>query len=131
MAHESCGCCGSGVRRRSVTEYFDLGRQRMTLDPLPLVGDERRSANGLTVRFSVRLEDGRVREVRYRASLCMALVAYCELVAELVTDRPLPAAARLTRADLVAGMPGIPVVRHDRATLAWTAFVTTLGKALA
>lgn len=124
------GCCCTPRRRRSVNDYFDLGRQRIRAPVLAVEGAERRLDDAIFARFSLRLEDERIAAVSFRASLCITLVAYCELLAELAEGRTLAEAVRLSATELVAEMPGVPVIKQDRATLATCALFAAVQKAV-
>ena len=121
-------CCGVPPRR-NVSDLFDRGRRRSRLPPLPVEGDEHRDPTGLSARFSLATEDGRLARIGFRATTCITLVAYCELIAELMSGANIPRAARLSPADLIAELPDVPALKRDRAPLAIAAFRDALAAA--
>jgi NifU-like protein involved in Fe-S cluster formation len=123
------GCC-SLRPLRSVSECFDSGLRRSRSQPLPIQGEVRASDQGLVARFSLRLRGGRIAGVSFKASTCVTLVAYCEVLAELVEGLVLAEAVRLSTSHLVAQLPGVPVAKRDRAALAWSAFVAAVHEAV-
>lgn len=122
-------CCGRRPRR-SVSDYVDSGLRRSRLQPLPIQGEPRESDAGLAARFSLRLVDERIAAVSFKASTCATLIAYCELIAELVEGVTLTDAVRASCSDLVAQLPGVPVGKQDRSVLARSAFLAAVHKAV-
>ena len=127
---ESCegACCGN-TPRRVVSDLFDRGYRRNRLPPLPIEGTELHDANDLSARFSLDLEGDTIKGVRFRVSTCITLIAYCELIVELVTGKTAREAAALSEAELVAALPDVPVLKRDRAPLAINVFRAALAAA--
>lgn len=123
-------CCGGTRRRRSVADYFDAGRRRSKSPPLAIEGEARKLNQELTARFSLGLNDGHIAAVSFKASHCVTLVAYCELLAEMVENLSLRDAVRVTARDLVAELPGVPLLKFDRAQLAYSAFLAAVHQAI-
>jgi len=121
-------CCGVSPRR-SVSALFDRGYRRARLAPLASQGEPRRDGNGFTAQFSLAVEDGAIEGVGFRASTCVTLVAYCELVAELAAGQTVADAARLSPAALISELEGVPPAKRDRAFLAIGAFRNALAVA--
>lgn len=121
-------CCGVAPRR-NVSDLFDRGRRRARQSPLPIQGDEHRDPNGLAARFSLAVEGGRLLNVSFKATTCITLIAYCELITELTGGESIPQAARLSVADLIAELPDVPALKRDRAPLAVAAFRDSLAAA--
>ena len=117
---------GTGAGPSSVYVYFERGLRREQAVRLshqgPVCGSEPR----LAVQFSLEVEADHVRRVGFSAATCVTLVAYSELLAELVTGRPVPEARRLTGADLIAALPGVHLLKQDRAHLVARAFRAAL-----
>ena len=121
-------CCGVAPRR-NVSDLFDRGRRRSRQSPLPVEGDEHRDPNGLSARFSLATEDGRIAKIAFKASTCITLVAYCELIAELMSGEDIPRAARFSPVDLISELPDVPALKRDRAPFAIAAFRDALAAA--
>jgi NifU-like protein involved in Fe-S cluster formation len=64
--------------------------------------------------------------MNFRATTCITLIAYSELIAELVTGQNAREAAAIEAADLVALLPDVPLLKRDRALLAIDAFRAAL-----
>lgn len=110
------------LRRLTVHELFQAGLRRAGGQPLPMAGPLCRLAEGMFIRFSLRVKDDRIEAVAFKASTCVTLVAYCERLAKLVTGLGLADAIEITDADLVAALPGVHPAKRDRAAMAIEAF---------
>jgi NifU-like protein involved in Fe-S cluster formation len=118
-------CC-SVTRRRTVSELFERGFRRNRATPLPIEGVQLADAEGNAARFSLDVADGKVAGLGFRATTCATLIAYCELIAEIVAGFRLEIARELTAANLVDALPGVPALKRDRAMLAIAAFRAAL-----
>ena len=121
-------CCGVAPRR-NVSDLFDRGRRRARQAALSIEGDERRDANGLAVRFSLAVADGRIAKAGFKATTCITLIAYCELIVELTAGQDIRQAARLSVAEVISELPDVPALKRDRAPLATAAFRDALAAA--
>jgi NifU-like protein involved in Fe-S cluster formation len=121
-------CCGSKPRR-TVSDLFDRGYKRSRLPSFAIEGVELRGENDLSARFSLDLVNGMIAGARFRASTCITLIAYCELLTELVAGKTPRDAARISEGELVASLPGVPAMKRDRAALATDAFRAALAAA--
>jgi NifU-like protein involved in Fe-S cluster formation len=83
---------------------------------LPVVGAAREDHEGRFARFSLRVENEVITDVRFQASSCVTLIAYCEVAAEWVTGQTLPAAVRR-----------VPAAKRARALLASHALIATIA----
>jgi NifU-like protein involved in Fe-S cluster formation len=121
-------CC-SVKPRLTVSELFERGYRRSRAAALSIEGERHTDANGNTARFSLDPMDGRIIGVGFRATTCATLIAYCEFLAEAVPGFHLEIAKELTAAQLVASVPGVPPLKHNRAVLAIAAFRAALAAA--
>lgn len=129
-AEEACtaSCCGV-PQRLTASELCDRGLRRSRLEPLALVGPILYGNDGLTAQFSLRFEGDAVTSIRFKASSCATLLAYCELIAELAVGRSIAECAQLSAGALVAALSDVPVFKRDRATLAVSTFHQALARA--
>ncbi len=125
---ESKSCCGR-VARSTVSECFDRGTRRSRREWLSISGVPCSDASGLRAQFSLEVADATISGANFKASSCVTLIAYCELLAATVTGQPLPDAIRLTPADLSEALPGVPLVKQDRAILAIRALQSAIAVA--
>src|SRR5687767_595489 len=106
------GCCGA-TPRRTASELFERGFRRNRMPPLAVQGPAVTNADGLTARFSLRLVQGVLEYVRFRASTCATLIAYCELLAELAAKRGPAEAGLITAQFLAAELPDVHAMKRD------------------
>ena len=124
---ENCedSCCGNAPRR-TVSDLFDRGYRRNRKPALAIEGAELRDLNGLLARFSLDVDGGFIQAVNFRATTCITLIAYSELIAELTIGQSVHEAAELSPAELVETLPDVPLLKRDRALLAVKAFRAAL-----
>ena len=120
-------CCPSP--RLSVSELFERGFRRSRETPLSLQGEPQTNSEGYFARFSLELAGERIADLRFQASPCATLIAYCELIAETLPGARLDIARALTGADLVQKLSGVPAMKRDRAALAAAALHSALAVA--
>lgn len=70
------------------------------------------------IQISLRLEDGRIAEARFRAIGCAATVAAGSAMTEWLTDRPIAAALQLTSTTVLEVLGGLPDDKRYCAELA-------------
>jgi hypothetical protein len=120
-------CCAAP--RMTVSELFERGFRRNRDAPLPIRGDLRTDAEGNRASFSLDVSDGKIVAIRFQVSTCATLIAYCELIAETLPGRTVDLAQALTPRDLVEQLPGVPLLKQNRAALAVAAFASALAAA--
>lgn len=81
---------------------------------------------GDVAEFWVRIHEGRVEEVGFRAFGCAAAIASCSMLAEQVRGKPLDLVRLLDAGSLVESLGGLPKAKTHGAALA----VDTLREAL-
>jgi hypothetical protein len=118
-------CCNV-TPRLTVGELFERGFRRRREPPLPIRGDACFDADGNAAHFSLDVADGKIAGVGFGASSCATLIAYCEFIAELVPGFAPDLARGLTAQNVVMALPGVPVLKRERAVLAVTAFRAAL-----
>jgi NifU-like protein involved in Fe-S cluster formation len=121
-------CC-SVTPRFTVAELFERGYRRNRLEPLPHQGDAIADAEGNSARFSVAISDGKLADARFQATACTTLIAYCEAITESLAGFSAEMAGQLSARDLVDALPGVPVLKQDRAVLTIAAFRSALRAA--
>ena len=118
-------CC-SVTPRLTVSELFERGFRRRRDPPLPVEGESCGDAAGDFARFSLEIADGRIGRVGFQSSSCATLIAYCELIAEIVPGFRFDIARELTARQIVEAVPGVPPFKRERALLALAAFRAAL-----
>ena len=121
-------CCTAP--RLTVTELLERGLRRNRAAPLAFEGVSCSNTEGHLARFSLEVANGKVAAVGFRASSCATLIAYCELIAETVPGLSRELAGGLSPRDLVDALPGVPLLKRERAVLAVAAFHAALSSLL-
>jgi nitrogen fixation NifU-like protein len=83
-------------------------------------------ACGDILKLTVRMIDGHIGEIRFRAKGCVPAMACGSLLTEMVKGKTPSDAARLTREELVAATGGLPEASSHAAHLALDALKTVL-----
>jgi NifU-like protein involved in Fe-S cluster formation len=81
-------------------------------------------------QFSVQLDDGVIESVSFKASFCVTLIAYCELLAEWATGATLRRASGIRPADLAVALTCVPPDKRDCAMLAKAALSSAIQTTL-
>src|SRR5262245_16508496 len=102
---EACCCV---VPRLSVSELFERGYRRLRETACAIKGNVCSDAEGNSARFSIDFADGRIQRVGFRSTSCATLIAYCELIAEIVPTFSREIADGLTAKQIVNALPGVP-----------------------
>jgi nitrogen fixation NifU-like protein len=90
------------------------------------VADETNPICGDRLRLSLIVRDHRIEEVRYLAYGCPPTLVCGSVLTELISGKTTAEAKRLTRADLLDAIGGLPSRKHHAASLA----IETLHSAL-
>jgi tRNA-specific 2-thiouridylase len=101
-----------------VIEHLVRPRNAGELDAPSGVGESGDAACGDVARFTVGIEENHLGEVRYKVYGCAACIAAGSALSELVRDRRLPEAARVSKADLENTLGGpLPSGKEHALTL--------------
>ena len=91
------------------------------------VADKKNPVCGDRLRLSLRVENDRIEAARYLAYGCPPTLVCGSVLTELIIGKTTEEAMRLTRADLLNAIGGLPSRKHHAAALA----IETLHSALA
>ena len=83
-------------------------------------------ACGDILKLSVRVADGRLEEIRFRAKGCVPAMACASLLTELVQGRTIEQARKLRREELVQAIGGLPDASSHASHLAIDALQSLL-----
>src|SRR5918998_4281654 len=101
-----------------VLEHLVRPRYAGELDGPSGVGESGDAACGDVARFTVGIRENHLEDIRYKVYGCAACIAAGSALSELVRDRPLPEAARVSKADLVNSLGGpLPSGKEHALTL--------------
>jgi len=90
------------------------------------VGEAGRPDCGDTLRMSLKIEEGRIVEARFRANGCAAAIASSSMATELVRGRTLEEARRFSNEEVVAALGGLPRAKIQCSVLASQALQAAL-----
>jgi NifU-like protein involved in Fe-S cluster formation len=113
----------------SVSELFERGFRRTREPPFAIKGTECTDPEGNAASFSLELSGDKLSAIRFQASPCTTLIAYCELIAETLPGRSLEIARAMTPHELARRLTGVPPLKQNRAVLAVAAFASALAAA--
>ncbi len=85
-------------------------------------------ACGDVLELTVKVAEGRIAEVRFRAKGCVAAMACGSAVTELVSGKTMDEARKLSREELVRAVGGLPAASSHASHLAMDALAAVLGK---
>jgi nitrogen fixation NifU-like protein len=83
-------------------------------------------ACGDILRFTIRLEEGRIAEIRFKAKGCVAAMACASALTELVTGKTIPEARIIDRDSVISAVGGIPEASTHAPQLAIDTLATAL-----
>jgi len=86
-------------------------------------------ACGDVLRLTLKIESGRVKEIRFQAKGCVPAMACASAVTELAAGKTLREARAVTHDDLAAAVGGLPQASLHAAQLALDALAGALRKA--
>ena len=85
-------------------------------------------ACGDVLELTVKIAQGRIAEIRFRAKGCVAAMACGSAVTELVSGKTVAEARELSRDELVRAVGGLPVASSHASHLAVDTLAAMLGK---
>ncbi len=91
-----------------VLEHFEHPRNVGDLDDATAVAQRDNPACGDVLRLSLRIVDGRIAAVRYRAKGCVPAIACGSALTEMIAGRTINEARSLRRIELVMKLGGLP-----------------------
>jgi nitrogen fixation protein NifU and related proteins len=107
-------------------DHFEHPRNAGDVEQANAVAEVSNPVCGDVVRFSARVAEGRIVEIRFRAKGCVPAMACASALTELISGRELSAARRLSREDVELAVEGLPEASGHASQLA----VEALGKLL-
>ena len=99
-------------------DHFEHPRNAGDLAEADAVAEIENPVCGDVVRLGVKMRDGRIDQVRFKAKGCVPAMACASAVSELVAGKMLSEARRFTREDVIAAVDGLPQASVHAAQLA-------------
>jgi nitrogen fixation NifU-like protein len=90
------------------------------------IGEAGKSGDGDTLRLSLRIEDGKIVQARFRAFGCPAAIASASVATELITGMTLAEARHFSNREVVAALGGLPAGKMQCSVLAGQALRAAL-----
>jgi nitrogen fixation protein NifU and related proteins len=91
-----------------VMEHFTNPRNVGELENPDGVGTVGNPVCGDIMKFTIRVEDGRVAEVKFRTFGCGAAIAVSSIVSEMAVGKTVEEALRITNKDVAKELDGLP-----------------------
>jgi len=85
-------------------------------------------ACGDILELAIRMDDGRIADVRFRAKGCVAAVACASAMTELAKGKPANDVLCISKEEIVAAVGGVPPASRHAAQLAIDALRAALAK---
>jgi nitrogen fixation protein NifU and related proteins len=104
-----------------VLDHFEHPRNPGEVDHPDLSVQIDNPVCGDVLKLTLRVIDGRIQEIRFRAQGCVPTMACASLLTELVTGRTIAQARQLRREELVKAIGGLPKASSHASHLAMDA----------
>jgi NifU-like protein involved in Fe-S cluster formation len=111
-----------------VLDHFEHPRNVGELNDATAVSRVENPACGDVMELGLRLEAGRIVEVRYRAKGCVPAIACGSALTEMMVGKTLSEARALRRIELVMKLGGLPIASLHASHLAMDALAAALNK---
>jgi nitrogen fixation protein NifU and related proteins len=109
-----------------VLDHFQNPRNAGEVADPDAVAEIQNPACGDVLRLSIKVSDGRIAAVGFKAKGCVASVACASVLTELVADKNLDQARKLHRDEVIAAVGGLPQASNHAAQLAVDALSAVL-----
>ena len=113
-----------------VMSHFLSPRNAGRLDPPAVAGTGFLGSGNPAVEIFVLIEDGRVREARFKAFRCGATIAAASMLTELVRDRSISECLKINESKLLEALDGLPPEKLSSAAAAIAALRNAVSSAL-
>jgi nitrogen fixation NifU-like protein len=111
-----------------VLDHFEHPRNAGALAGADAFARIENPACGDVLELAVRIAEGRIAEIRFRAKGCVAAMACGSAVTELVNGKTVDEARKLRRDELVRVVGGLPAASSHASYLAMDTLAAALGK---
>jgi len=111
-----------------VLEHFEHPRNAGTVADADASARIENPACGDVLELTLKVADGRIAEIRFKAKGCVAAMACGSAVTELVSGRTVAEAGKFTREELVRAVGGLPAASTHASHLAIDTLAAVLRK---
>mgnify|MGYP001366579268 CR=1 FL=1 len=109
-------------------DHFQNPRHAGDLAEVDAVVEMENPVCGDVIRLSLKMQNGRVAEIRFKAKGCVPAMACASALTELALDKTLAEARKLKNEDLAAAVGGLPEASAHAAQLSLDALAAALFK---
>ncbi len=99
-------------------DHFQNPRNAGDLDDADAVSEIENPVCGDVIRLSMKVQNGKISEIRFKAKGCVPAIACGSALTELVLGKSLVDAHQLGRDELIAALGGVPQASTHAAQLA-------------
>ncbi|MBI2816251.1 MAG: iron-sulfur cluster assembly scaffold protein [Acidobacteria bacterium] len=114
----------------TLLDHFQNPRNVGELSASSVTVEVSNPACGDIMRLSLAVEDGRIRDVRYKTRGCVPAIACGSVLTEMIKGATLEAAQNVSAPDVVNGVGGLPPASNHAAVLAVDALKEALKAGL-
>lgn len=107
-------------------DHFENPRNVGTFEAADAVGRAGNPACGDLMELSLRIDDGRILEARFRTTGCSAAIASSSMTTVLLKGRSLDEAGALSNAEVAEALGGLPPAKMHCSVLAEDAVLAAL-----
>jgi len=111
-----------------VLDHFEHPRNAGTVADADAAARIENPACGDVLELTVKIAEGRIAEIRFRAKGCVAAMACGSAITGLVSGKTLDEAKKLSRDELVRAVGGLPAASAHASHLAIDTLAAVLGK---
>jgi nitrogen fixation NifU-like protein len=114
------------VYSKQVLDHFQNPRNPGEVSDPDAMAQIENPACGDILKLTLRIVDGRVADIRFKAKGCVPAMACGSLLTELIKERTIAEASKLKREDLITAIGGLPEASIHASHLAMDALNTAL-----
>jgi nitrogen fixation protein NifU and related proteins len=117
-----------GLYSAQLLDHFQNPRHAGDIPNADAVAEIENPVCGDVLRLSLKITDGRIAEIRFKAKGCVPTVACASALTELAWGKTLAEARLLDRERLIAAVDGVPGASTHAAQLALEALAAVLSR---
>ena len=115
-----------GMYSAQVLDHFQNPRNAGEVSGADAVAEIENPACGDVLRLTLRVDGGRIAEVRFKAKGCVPSIACASALTEMIRGKTIGEARALDRDELIAAVGGLPHASTHAAQLALDAIASAL-----
>jgi nitrogen fixation NifU-like protein len=95
----------------TILDHFAHPRNVGVLEDADGVGRAENPVCGDTIELGLKIEDGRIADVRFKAYGCTVAIASSSMLTEMIKGKTVGEALTITREDVAAALGGLPKIK--------------------